>query len=97
MIKHYVTFLSPGAIVAESSTVEIEDWDTDKAMEMARGIRERHGATPYCFYFTTRKRDAEDFDSYEVKRSGTYFLGGTIETLSELSRTTTFCWTSMWR
>jgi hypothetical protein len=51
---------------------------------MAHEIHERHGATPFAFFFTTRARTAKELDSKETKRSGRYFLGGKIETLAEV-------------
>lgn len=83
--KHFVTFISPGTFVAERTTKEIAAWDTDLAVEMARKIKERYGAKPYGFYFTTRGRGDKDLDSKEVARSnGIYYLGGTIETLEQV-------------
>lgn len=84
MIKHYVTFLSPGTLVSESSTREIDSWDIEKAVKMSKGIVERHESRPYCFYFTTRERTDEDFDSKETKRSEKYYLGGTVKTLDDI-------------
>lgn len=46
MKAHFVHFRSPGTFFAEESTRPIESWDTDKAVEMAREIKERHGARP---------------------------------------------------
>jgi len=60
--KHFVTFYSPGALFAEETSREIDQWDVDSARHMARGIVERYGATPYCFQFTTRARGPEDFE-----------------------------------
>lgn len=86
LLGHFVTFLSPGTFVHEESTKPITVWDTDKACAMARTIKERYGATPFCFYFTTRGRKADELDSREVKRSGRYFLGGKIETLAQVKK-----------
>jgi hypothetical protein len=83
---HFVTFLSPGTFVHEESTHPIKSWDIAKASEMAHDIVERHGATPFCFYFTTRGRTDRQLDSKEIKRSGRYFLGGKIETLAEVKK-----------
>jgi hypothetical protein len=83
--KHYVTFLSPGTFVSESTTKGIAVCDPDLAKTMAMDIKERYGATPYGFYFTTRERGPDDFDSKEVGRSpGIYYLGGTIRTAEEV-------------
>lgn len=86
MEKHFVTFNSPGTFFAEQTTLPIESWDTDKATEMARGVRERYGATPYGFFFTTRARGEEDLDSKVVATSCFYFLGGKVYTVEELER-----------
>jgi len=84
MKKHFVTFLSPGTFVSEETTKEIDSWDVDRAVEMAKGIIERHNAKPYGFYFTTRSRGADDLDSKEASRSGIYYLGGEVLTLGEV-------------
>ena len=82
--KHFVTFQSPGTFVAEETTKEIESWDTDIAMKMADDIVERHGATPYGFYFTTKRRKDDELDSKTVAQSGMYFLGGQVQTREEI-------------
>jgi hypothetical protein len=82
--KHFVIFFSPGTFVAETTEKPIESWDVDTAKEMARGIKERYGAIPYGFRFTTRARKDDELDSKEVKRSGMYYLGGEILTLAEV-------------
>ena len=84
MKQHFVTFYSPGTLFAEQSTKKIDSWDPDVAMEMARGIKERYGATPYGFRFSTRGRGPKDLDSSEIDRSPMYFLGGKIETIEEV-------------
>jgi hypothetical protein len=84
LTKHYVTFLSPGTFVSEETTKEISSWDVDLALEILPNIKERYKATPYGFFFTTRERDEDDFDSKQTKESGMYFLGGYIFTLKEL-------------
>lgn len=53
-------------------------------MELARGITERHGAKPYGFQFSTRGRSDKELDSKVIKSSGTYYLGGKIETRDEV-------------
>lgn len=84
MERHFVNFYSPGMVVAESTSKPIDAWDVETATAMARDLKERHGATPYGFRFTTRARSDDDIDSKEVKRSGMYYLGGKVETLDEL-------------
>lgn len=84
MQKHFVDFYSPGTFVCETSRCEIESWDTQSAMDMARGVSERYGATPFGFRFVTMARTDEELNSKEVKRSGMYHLGGTKVTLSEV-------------
>ena len=82
--QHFVRFYSPGTFVAETSDREIEEWDVDTAMEMARSVKERYGATPYGFNFSTRERGPEDLDSHVTETSPMYYLGGTILTLAEI-------------
>ena len=84
MKKHFVTFYSPGTFVSETTKKPIASWDIDAAKEMAHGIVERYGATPYGFQFSTRSRGDNDLDSKESARSPFYYLGGRIETLAEV-------------
>ena len=84
MQRHFVTFYSPGTIVAETTTKEIDSWNVDDAVAMARVIQERHGARPYGFRFSTRARSETDLDSKEVDRSPMYYLGGTVRTVAEV-------------
>lgn len=84
MEKHFVTFCSPGTFVSEQTTKEIESWNITQAQEMAKAIKERHAATPYGFYFTTRSRNEDELDSKETARSGMYYLGGEVLTLEDV-------------
>lgn len=84
MTKHFVVFLSPGTFVSEQTQKDIDSWDVNKALHLARGIKERYGATPYGFYFVTRERSDSELDSKITKRSNMYYLGGKIETLEEV-------------
>lgn len=87
MKAHFVTFLSPGTMFTEDTTEPIESWDSSQAMEMAHSIKERHGATPFGFYFTTRERKDNELDSKEVKRSKMFYLGGEVLTLAQVKKT----------
>lgn len=84
MQAHFVTFLSPGTFGAETTAKPIDSWDVYAAVAMARTVKERHGALPYGFYFTTRERGKDDLDSHEAARSPLYYLGGKVETLAEI-------------
>jgi len=84
MKQHFVTFCSPGTFVSETSQSPIESWDVNEAKKMAKGIKERHGATPYGFYFSTRERKENELDSKVVKTSPMHYLGGKVETLEEV-------------
>lgn len=81
---HFVTFYSPGTFLAKTSQKPIQSWDIEEAKRMAREIKERHGAVPYGFKFTTRSRSADDLDSHETASSPMYYLGGKVETLDEV-------------
>lgn len=82
--QHFVTFMSPGTFVAEADTKPIDSWDVKKAQHMAKSIKQRYGATPYGFYFTTRARGPKDLDSKVVKTSPTYWLHAKVETYDEV-------------
>lgn len=84
MKAHFVTFYSPGTMVAETTIEPIDNWDVPVAEEMAKSIIERHGARPYGFCFTTRERSDSDLDSKETARSGMYYLGGKVLTLNDV-------------
>ena len=87
MKKRYVTFYSPGTMVAETTRREVASWNVDKALKMMEGIKERHGATPYGFCFTTMKRGLRDFTPREVDRSGMYYINCKVQTLEEMEKT----------
>jgi len=84
MQQHFVTFLSPGSFVHEETTKPIDTWDVEQATAMSHNIMERHGATPFAFQFSTRERQDNELDSKIVRRSGRYYLGGTVFTLEEI-------------
>ena len=85
MIRHFVEFYSPGSFVAERTTRRIGSWDLDRAVEMSRGIKERHGSRPYGFRFQTRGRSQEELDSRIIEKSGFYWLpGARILTIEEI-------------
>lgn len=84
MKKYYVHFQSPGTFVAEDSSEEIDRFRIKKAIAMSKKIKERHGATPYGFYFTVRKRGRNDLDSKQTYRSRFFWLGGKILTLDDI-------------
>jgi hypothetical protein len=84
MKKHFVEFYSPGTFVSEVSGRPINSWNVDKAVEMAMAIKERYGARPYGFRFTTRERGENDLDSHESAKSNLYYLGGRVETREEV-------------
>jgi len=82
--KHFVTFLSPGTFVAEEDTKAISTWNVAKAKSMAEDVKQRYGAVPYAFYFTTRTRGPDDLDSKVTATSPTYYLHCRVETIEEI-------------
>lgn len=84
MKKHYVTFCSPGTFVSEETSKEVESWDIGNAKDMAEGTKERHGAKPYGFYFTTRARGDDELASKQTEKSNMYYLGGDVLTLEDV-------------
>lgn len=86
MKKHFVTFYSPGTLVVESTTKEIDSWNVSKAIEMSKDIKERYNAVPYGFKFTTRSRGPNDLDSKVTSESCMYFINCEVVTLEALIR-----------
>ena len=82
--KHFVVFYSPGTFVCETSKLNIDSWDVDKAVEMSYGVKERHGALPFAFKFFTYGRKKEDLNSKVIDKSPMYYLGGNVYTLEEI-------------
>jgi len=66
--------------------MDIDSWDVEKAKKMAKKIKERHGARPYGFQFTTRSRSTKDLDSKVTKTSPMYYIDCKIETLAEVEK-----------
>ena len=84
MKSHFVTFYSPGTFVPEQTTKEIDDWDVEKAKQIAQDVKERYNAVPFGFRFTTRSRDSNELDSKVTDTSNMYYLGGTVLTLAQV-------------
>lgn len=93
MRKHQVTFYSPGTLFSESSTHDIDSWDTAKAVELSETVLARYNAKPYGFVFSTIivADDVPDGEggflkvsSKEVESSGIHFLGGRLETYDDV-------------
>ena len=84
IVRHFVTFYSPGTFVAEQTEKPIDSWDVARAIEMSRGIVERYDARPFGFRFSTRSRGTDDLDSKVTATSRMYYLGGKVETLEEV-------------
>lgn len=84
VIQHFVTFYSPGTFLAETTTKPIKSWNVGAAVRMASTIKERYGATPFGFRFTTRSRGPKDLDSKQVKASHMYYLNGEVFTRAQV-------------
>jgi hypothetical protein len=91
--KHYVVFLSPGTFFDETSEQPIGGWSIAVALELAKGVVERYGATPYGFRFETRLVAAPvedgrggklEVQSRTVKTSGMHYIDGKVLTLAEV-------------
>jgi len=86
MKKDYVTFYSPGTMVAETTRREIPSWNVAKVLKILPDIEERHGARPYGFRFTTMKRGLRDFSPRQVAQSNMYYVNCKVETLEEIEK-----------
>jgi hypothetical protein len=84
MKKHFVKFLSVGTFVSEETTKNISSWNVGEAIEMSKKITERYGSKPYGFYFYTKERNEDDFDSKITSTSHMYFINGTVKTLEDV-------------
>lgn len=82
--QNFVSFFSPGTLVAEVTRREVETWDADQAVEMSLDIVERYDSRPYGFRFSKWARTAEELDSSEIARSPMYYLGGEVRTAQEI-------------
>jgi len=82
--QHFVTFSSPGTLVAEQTTKPIAAWDVELATTMAHDIVERYNTKPFAFQFSTRQREDDELDSKIVALSGFYYLGGLVLSLDEV-------------
>ena len=78
--------MSPGTFLSETTEKPVESWDVPlgQIVEMARDISERHGAKPYGFRFVTYERRDDELNPRRTKISGIHYLGGKVETLSEI-------------
>jgi hypothetical protein len=84
IVKHFVTFMSPGTFMAEDRTMPIDSWDVLEAQKMSAAVTERYNAVPYGFYFTTRSRGPDDLDSKVTAKSQMYFIHCKVETIEEI-------------
>ena len=82
--RHYVTFASPGTLFPETREMEIDNWDVEAAVALARTVVERHNARPYSFRFSTRESFDQGFQTRQIARSKDYFLGGVLLTLQDI-------------
>jgi hypothetical protein len=84
--QDFVTFFSPGTFVSETTTKPVKGWNVANAKKMAETIKERYGAVPYGFQFSTRGRGPKDLDSKVIKTSPMYWVNVKIETLAQIKR-----------
>jgi hypothetical protein len=93
--EKYVTFMSPGSFFAETTTKVIDAHDPRRAVVMAKDIVERYGARPFGFRFETclvadplsdGRGGQLDVEPKTIFTSGTYFLGGRLETYDDVAK-----------
>lgn len=84
MEQHFVTFYSPGTFTAEITTKPIDAWSVPVALEMMADIKERYGATPYGFQFSTRGRADDELDSKVIATGPMHYVNVKVETLVEI-------------
>lgn len=84
MVKHFVTFYSPGTVFSETSTISVDSWDVPAAVVLADTVHERYGARPYGFMFSTKKTGEGDITKWVTARSPMHYIGGVVETLADV-------------
>jgi hypothetical protein len=84
MTRHYVTYYMPGTLMPETTSREVDSWDSSMAREKALRTGWRR---PFCFEFTTRERQDDEFDSRETARSKRFYLGGEVIALADIPAT----------
>lgn len=82
--KEFVRIYSPGTFVAEDDLIEVSSRDVNAAIELARGIVQRHGARPYGFQFETHGRRDDELNSKIIDRSPMYYFNGNVRTLAQV-------------
>lgn len=82
MIKHFITFYSPGTFFSETTQKEIDNWSIDKAKELAYTMY----PIPYGFRFSTVEKTGSGWNVITTikAKSAMYFLGGQIKTLADI-------------
>lgn len=83
----FARFYSPGTLFAETSERRLETGTLEEAVQAAKSVKERHGATPYGFDLITKivappVPDGEggtlSVQPKEVDRKGRFYLGGKL-------------------
>jgi len=85
--QKFVVFFSPGTLFPEVSQMPVEMGTIEEAIQLSKGVIERHDATPYAFEFVTRII-ADPIDDgeggklkvtpKEVERSARHFIDGEV-------------------
>lgn len=83
MQKHFVTFLCAGGFFPEDFSYEVSEWSIEVAKEHMDTPSFR-GNPPYCFYFTTSRREDDEFTPKQVARSKKYYINGKVYQLDEI-------------
>ena len=90
VIRHKVTFYSPGTFFNEQSTRHVQTWSIKDALTLAKGILERYGARPFGFQFSSWETiEGQELGDFKVepkllRRSGTIYFNGKIRTKEEV-------------
>ncbi|KQW72338.1 hypothetical protein [Ensifer sp. Root127] len=80
MSTKHIRFLFDASFKSTEYVVETSSWDVEAAAGIAHRLTLERGVQPYAFWFESR----EPGHGPEPKISGTYYLGGKLQTLDEL-------------
>ena len=76
--QHYLVLLITRGFNSESITRKIDSWDVGKALEKYVEAMKTYHSKLFGFRFITKK------DGKIVRKSGTFYVNGKVETLKEL-------------
>ena len=82
--QHFVTFKSPGMATAEHTTKEITPGTRSRPLRWPTTYWNATAPSPTASTSPPGPAPPQELDSKNIAKSGTYFMGGKIQTLQEV-------------